>query len=178
MKRVYPIGLLVTLLLPVFATAQTYSPEDMKAIKALAAASAEAKVQVKDNQGAEIKLKPEEKTAFLFMEAISAMETDCHYGLHRPCSMEELVKGPQSASQNIGRLKFKPTLDENYEYIITISSEGWEATARPQRTGLGGLFYDGKNRSMARSYFSADGRATSQSTALGDAVVLGSFKTN
>ena len=36
MKRVYPIGLLVTLLLPAFATAQTYSPEDMKAIKALA----------------------------------------------------------------------------------------------------------------------------------------------
>jgi hypothetical protein len=78
---------------------------------------------------------------------------------------EKLVKGRQSASENIGRLRCNPTVDENYEYIITISSEGWEGEPRPQRTGLGGLFYDGKNQAMARSYFSADGRATSRSTA-------------
>lgn len=149
----------------------------MKAAKATAEASAEVKVQVKDTQGAEIKLKPEEKTAFLFMEAISAIETDCHYGLHRPCSLEELVKGPQSASQNIGRLKFNPSLDENYQYVIIISSYGWEGQAKPQQAGLGGLFYDGKNRSMARSYFNPNGPATSQNTALGDAVVLGPFRT-
>jgi hypothetical protein len=178
MKRVYPIGLLVTLLLPIFAAAQAYSPSDMKAIKALAAAAAEIKVQVKDRQGGEIKLKPEEKMAFLFMETISSLETDCHYALHRPCSLEELVKGPQPGSQNTGRLKFNPALDENYEYIITVSSEGWEGQATPKSAGLGGLFYDGKNRSMARSYFNAEGRATSQSTALGDAVVMGSFRSN
>jgi len=141
-----------------------------------AAASAEIKVQLKDSQGTEITLKPEEKLAFLFMEAISAMETDCHYGLHRPCSLEELVKGPKSAAQNIGRLKFDPAEDPNYQYTITISSEGWEGRADPKHAGLGGLFYDGKNRSMARSYFNAKGTATSQNTALGDATVLGSFR--
>jgi hypothetical protein len=176
-RKTFPIRLLVTLLLPVFAWAQAYSPKDMKEIRALAAASAEAKVQLKDSQGAEIKLKPEEKTAFLLMDAISSMETDCHYALHRPCSLEELVKGSPATSQKIGRLKFNPYLDENYEYTVTISSDGWEGQAKPARRGLGGLFYDGKERSMARSYFNPAGPATSENTALGDAVVVGTFRT-
>ncbi|HWX54819.1 MAG TPA: hypothetical protein VN176_09545 [Verrucomicrobiae bacterium] len=177
MRKTFPIRLLVTLLLPVFARAQAYSPKDMKEIKALAAASAEAKVQLKNSQGAEIKLKPEEKMAFLFMDAISAMETDCHYALHRPCSLEELVKGSPATSPQIGQLKFNPYLDENYEYTVTISSDGWEGRAKPAHSGLGGLFYDGKDRSMARSYFNSAGPATSGNTPLGDAIVLGTFRT-
>lgn len=177
MKTLRSMGLSVALLLPVLATPQKYSPAEMKSIQALEAAASETKVHVKSRLGEEIVLKPEEKTAFLFMDAISAMETDCHFSLHRPCSLEELVKG-SSGSQSIGRLKFDPALDENYKYSVKTSSEGWSAEAKPQHPGLGGLFYDGMNRSMARSYFNPAGPATSQSTELGDAVVLGSFHTN
>lgn len=55
-----------------------------------------AQITVKDSQGVVVTLKPGEKIALMFMEAIASLEGDCKLHLSRNCSLAELVAGPKS----------------------------------------------------------------------------------
>ena len=90
---------------------------------------------MKDLQGVEITLKPEEKIALMFMEAIASLEDDCNRHLNRRCSLVELVTGPKSPGWNIGKLKYDPAQDPNYKYTVTITGTGWVASANPRVRG-------------------------------------------
>jgi hypothetical protein len=131
-----------------------------------------AKVEAKDMQEHAINLKPQEKIALMFMEAISNMEDDCGRHLSRPCPLDELVKGPKAPDWNIGRLKYDPAQDANYKYSVEISSGKWKARAVPQHPGIGGFFYDGSSM-IAKSYYNPNGPATADSTRLGEIDVAG-----
>jgi len=124
-----------------------------------------AKIEITDTKGNEVKLKQGEKIAFMFMEAIASMEDDCHRHLSRLCPLPELVKGPNSPSWKIGKLKFDPATDSNYRYSLTITGDNWHAQAVPQRPVFGGWMYDGSSFSPHR-YYSDHGPATASSRQL------------
>ena len=132
-----------------------------------------AQITVKDSQGVEIRLKPEEKIALLFMEAIASLEGGCGLHLSRRCSLAELVAGPQSPNWRIGRLKYDPGRDPNYKYTVTITGTGWEASANPQHASLGGIFAAGTEGMIADLYFNANGPATAKDKRLSDISISG-----
>jgi len=132
-----------------------------------------AQITVKDSQGIEITLKPEEKIALMFMEAIASLEGDCKLHLSRSCSLAELVAGPKSPNWSIGKLRYDPARDPNYKYTITITGTGWVASANPQRAGLGGLFVDGTKGMITDLYFNANGPATAKDKHLSDISISG-----
>jgi hypothetical protein len=132
-----------------------------------------AQIMVKDLQGVEITLKPEEKIALMFMEAIASMEDDCSRHLSRKCSLSELAVGPKSPNWNIGKLKYDPARDPNYKYTVTIAGAGWVASANPQHAGLGGLFVDGTRGMIATEYFNANGPATAKDKRMGEISISG-----
>ncbi|MGA7341400.1 MAG: hypothetical protein WBE72_08765 [Terracidiphilus sp.] len=132
-----------------------------------------AQVVVKDLQNVAIALKPEERIAVMFLEAISSMEDDCHRHLNRRCSMAELVAGPNSPDWNIGRLKYNPARDPNYKYTITMTGTGFQVNAAPQRAGLGGFFVDGNRGMIPDTYYRANGPATAKDVQLGEISVSG-----
>jgi hypothetical protein len=127
-----------------------------------------AQITVKDSQGVEITLKPEEKIALMFMGAIASLEGDCKLHLSRSCSLAELVAGPKSPNWSIGKLKYDPARDPNYKYTITITGTGWVTSAIPQRAGLGGFFVDGARGMIANSYYNPTGPATVKDKELGE----------
>lgn len=137
------------------------------------AITSKAQVMVKDEQDVEIHLKPEEKIAFMFMEAISSMEDDCDRHLNRRCPLAELVAGPKSPSWNIGRLKYDPVRDTNYKYTVTISGNRWVASASPQRAGLGGFFYNLDHGFIVDTYYNPNGPATVKDKKLGETSIGG-----
>ena len=126
-----------------------------------------AQITVKNARGAVIPLKPQEKTALMFMLAISSMEDDCSLNLNRRCSLAELIVGPKSPNWNIGKLKYDPGKDPNYNYTVAITKTGWTASANPRRRGLGGFFVDGNGLMAANTYYRANGRATTKDIKLG-----------
>jgi hypothetical protein len=132
-----------------------------------------AQITVKDLQGVEITLKPEEKIALMFMEAIASLEGDCRLHLSRSCSLAELVAGPKSPNWSIGKLKYDPGRDPNYKYTVTITGTGWEASANPQHAGLGGIFVDGSRGIIADLYFHANGPATAKDRRMSDISISG-----
>ena len=133
----------------------------------------QAVVIAKDEQGVEINLSQEEKIALMFIEAFGSLENGCDLHLNRKCSLAELVAGPRSPGWNIGRLKYDPARDPNYEYTITVTGNGWVASATPRRAGLGGFFTDGTRGMIADSYFNANGPATAKDKRLGEISVSG-----
>lgn len=132
-----------------------------------------AQITVKDSQGVEITLKPQEKIALMFIETIASLEGDCKLHLSRSCSLAELVAGPKSPDWNIGKLKYDPALDPNYKYTVTITGGSWIASANPQRAGLGGFFLDGTRGMIANSYYSSTGPATVKDKELGEISITG-----
>jgi hypothetical protein len=137
------------------------------------AITTKATVLIKDEPGVEIPLKQEEKIAVMFMEAISFLEGDCHMHMSRYCSLGELVAGPKSPSWNIGRLKYDPARDTNYRYTITITAQGWNASANPQSPGLGGFFYDLDHGILVDRYYNPNGPASVKDKKLGETSVSG-----
>ncbi len=136
--------------------------------------STHAQITVKDAHGVVIPLKPQEKTALMFMFAISSLEDDCNLHLHRSCSLAELIVGPKAPNWNIGRLKYDPGKDPNYRYTVTTSKTGWTASAKPLRPGLGGFLDDGGSGMMgANFYYRANGPATNKDTNLEDIGITG-----
>jgi hypothetical protein len=132
-----------------------------------------ATVLVKDEQSIEIHLKPEEKIAIMFMEAISFLEDDCHRHLSRHCSLAELVAGPNSPNWHIDRLKYDPARDTNYKYTVTVTAHGWNASASPQRPGLGGLFFVLDHGIIVEQYFNPNGAASASDKKLGEISIGG-----
>ena len=132
-----------------------------------------AQIIVKDARGSVIPLKPQEKTALMFMQAISSLEDDCILQLNRSCSLAELIAGPKASNWNIGRLKYDPRKDPNYNYTVAVSKNGWTASAKPQRPDLGGFFVDGIGRMAANTYYRANGPATNKDTKLDEISISG-----
>ncbi len=132
-----------------------------------------AQITVKDSQGVEIMLKPEEKIAMMFMEAIANLEGGCSLHLNRNCSLAELVAGPKSPNWNIGKLRYDPARDASYKYTVTMSGRGWVASANPQHAGVGGFFIDGTHGMMANLYFNPSGPATVKDKYLNDFSISG-----
>lgn len=132
-----------------------------------------ATVIVKDEQGVELQLKPEEKIAVMFLEAISSMEDDCNRHLNRRCSLAELVAGPLSPGWNIGRLKYDPARDTNYKYTVTITGNRWVASASPLRAGLGGFFYNWNHSFVVDCYYNPNGPAAATDRKLGGTTISG-----
>jgi hypothetical protein len=137
------------------------------------AITTQARVIVKDAQEVEIKLKPEEKIALMFLEAISFMEDSCRLHLSRRCSLSELAAGPKSPGWNIGKLKYDPAIDPNYTYALTITGRGWVASANPQGAGLGGFFFDGGHGIITDSYYNPNGAASAKDKQLGEISIEG-----
>jgi hypothetical protein len=127
-----------------------------------------AQITVKDANGASIALKPPEKVALMFMNAIDNMEDDCFRHLQRRCSLAELVAGVPSPDWKIGRLKYDPAADPNYKYLVSVDAKGWTASANPLRGGLGGFFIDGRKGIFANTYFKANGAATTNDEELSE----------
>lgn len=132
-----------------------------------------AQITVKNSQGVVITLKPGEKIAMMFLEAISSMEGDCSLHLNRNCSLAELVAGPKSPNWDIGKLKYDPARDPNYKYSITMIGTGWQASVNPQHAGLGGFFLEGTHGMMANLYFNPNGPATAKDEYLNDFSISG-----
>jgi hypothetical protein len=128
-----------------------------------------AQVTVKDANGVSIALKPEEKIALMFVNAIESMEDDCFRHLQRRCSLAELVAGVPSPDWKIGRLKYDPATDSNYTYIVSVNAtREWTASATPQHPGLGGFFVDGRKGIISSTYFKPNGAATTKDVALSE----------
>ncbi len=130
-------------------------------------------VVVKDMQDVQIPLKPEEKVAVMFLEAIGSLETECDNFFNRRCSLAELVAGAKSPKWKTGKLKYDPARDPNYKYTVTIAGFGWTASANPQRAGLGGFFADDSKGMIADSYYNANGPATARDKQIGEFSISG-----
>ncbi len=154
---------------PVAATT-TLKPQSASSSGAI---TTTATVLVKDEQNVEIHLKQEEKIAVMFMEAISFLEDDCHRHLSRDCPLAELVAGPKSPSWHIGRLKYDPARDTNYKYTVAITAHGWNASASPQRPGLGGFFDNLDHGIIVEQYFNPNGDASARDKKLGEISISG-----
>lgn len=125
--------------------------------------SARATVEITDENGTLIPLKPEEQIAVMFTEAISSLEDGCRRHLNRSCPLDELVRGATVPTWNIGKLKYDPAIDSHYTYAVIVNGTKWTATATPKKAGLGGFFYDGSSMSPKR-FYNVTGPANTQST--------------
>jgi len=98
-----------------------------------------AKVEVGENDGKDIPLKPEEKVAVLFLSAIQQIENDCQSSDSKlACSMDQMRTAGAGHSQH---LKFDPRTDPNYTYTVGINGMAWEARATPKKPGLIGFYF-------------------------------------
>jgi hypothetical protein len=154
------------------AVISTATP-NQKSAASSGAITTTATVLIKDEKGVEIHLKPEEKIAVMFMEAISFMEDDCRRHLSSYCSLAELAAGPKSPGWNIGRLKYDPVRDTNYKYTVTITAHGWNASASPQRPGIGGFFDNLDHGFIVDRYYNQNGTASASDKKLGETSISG-----
>lgn len=127
-----------------------------------------------------VALNRNEQIALMFMSAIADIEDDCMRHAGHACSLDEMVRGPKSTSSwPISRLKFDPrTTDPDYTYVVTASTNKWEAKAIPKKPGLGG-FYFLEGVGMPHQYYDPKGAATETSSELDGYTVSGdSFSKN
>ncbi len=115
-----------------------------------------------------IALKPEEKVALAFLQAIKSLEGDCVRRAKHVCTIAEMVQGPKPTDNwKISHLKYDPARDSNYKYVLTPSSDNhrWTLAIIPQHPGIGGFFVDGT--SLANdTYYNPKGEATTKDTKL------------
>lgn len=135
----------------------------------LAAATARAQVTAKIDDKP-VNFKPQEKTAFIFMEAIADLEDDCGHHLKRVCPIAELLKGPVSPEWPIQKLKFDPASDPNYIYVLVATGDKWDLHARPKKPGLAGFYYYKHDFSTNR-HFNPSGPATDKDPEFGESGV-------
>jgi len=112
-------------------------------------------VSAKYEDGTEVKLKPEEQVALLFLMDIAYME-ETYCRSDKPCSLGELIKGVKGRGiMPPMRLSRDPNQDPNYRYTVTQPAEIL-IEAIPRRPGLGGfLFFGRTNR-----YYNPNGAAS------------------
>jgi hypothetical protein len=91
-----------------------------------------AKVEVGDNDGNMLPLKPEEKVAILFLTAIQQIENDCQSGsTKRACAMTQVKD----------HLKFDPATDNSYTYTLGTNGSAWEVRATAKKPGLLNFYF-------------------------------------
>jgi len=136
------------------------------------------KVIVKDPDGTEVKLSPEEQVAFVFLENIELLEYSCFNPsyLGRACSLDELIEAVRGKKGEMLGLNQNPNQDPNYRYTLTISDtgDGYQIEAIPQRTGPGGFLCLGKKGYMFGDHFyNPKGAAATTSSKLGTYSISG-----
>jgi hypothetical protein len=118
------------------------------------------------DDGTDMKLKPQEAVALLFLSAIVDCQIPCDLQFNRYCSIAELVKGVKTDS-GVNGLSRDPAQDTNYRYILTLSGKNYQIAAVPRRPGLGGwLFVNGT--SSTAYYFNPNGPATEKNKKIAD----------
>jgi Concanavalin A-like lectin/glucanases superfamily len=132
-----------------------------------------AKVEVGDDKGP-VPLKPEERIAFLFLNSIQLIESDCQNRAKHACTLDELVSGPASADgSRLAHLKFDPRTDPNYTYALGASGLAWEAHATPKKPGLIGFYIWSRQFPVASMYYNPAGAAAIIDKELGNRSVEG-----
>jgi OmpA-OmpF porin, OOP family len=115
-----------------------------------------------------LKLKPGEQVAYLLLLSIRSLEKRCNDELNRTCSLVELVKGVKGSEKAFNGpiigLTVNPARDPSYRYTISKAEGGYQFTAEPRRSGLGGFLDD--EGIMGGIYFSPNGAATKNSQRL------------
>jgi hypothetical protein len=122
-------------------------------------AASSAKVEIEDASGP-IALKPEERVALMYLTAMQNIELNCQLTVKAACSLDQLlagVRGPNGAV--IGRLKFDPAIDPNYNYSLASSGMAWEAHATAKRAGLAGFYFYSKGVANVEAHYAASGTA-------------------
>jgi hypothetical protein len=124
------------------------------------------KIIGKWEDGTEMKLKPEEAVALLFVSDIVGLQISCHLDFHRYCSIQELVNGIKT-KMGLEGLSRDPAQDVNYSYSFKATGgETYQIAAVPRRSGLGGwLFVNGA--SLAEYYYNPIGPATTKDKKIG-----------
>jgi OmpA-OmpF porin, OOP family len=118
------------------------------------------------DDGTDLKLKPPEAVALLFLSAIVDCQIPCDLQFNRYCSIAELVKGVKTDS-GVNGLSRDPAQDTNYRYILTLSGKAYQIAAVPRRPGLGGwLFVNGTSSSAY--HFNPNGPATEKNKKIAD----------
>ena len=132
-----------------------------------------AKVEVGDDNGP-VPLKPEERIAFLFLNSIQLIQSDCQNRAKHACSMDDLVAGAAASDgSRLPHLKFDPRTDPNYTYTVGASGMAWEAHATAKRPGLIGFYIWSRQFPIASMYYSPAGPAAIIDKELGNRSVEG-----
>jgi hypothetical protein len=119
-----------------------------------------AKVAVQDDNGP-VRLKPEERVAYLFLSSIQLIEADCQYRAKHACTMDQLVSGVNAADgSRLSHLKFDPRTDPNYTYTLAASGMAWEARATAKEPGLMGFYFWSRMFPTVGVYYNPSGSAT------------------
>jgi hypothetical protein len=106
-------------------------------------------------------LKPEEKTAFLFVSAVQQIESDCQFRLKRTCSMDEVLNGAAGPNgQRTSHLKYDLRTDPNYTYTVGALDTAWELHATPKKLGLMGFFAWARGLAVPTIVYNPNGGAT------------------
>ena len=122
-----------------------------------------------------IPLKPEEKVALAFLEAIKSLEGDCVRHAKHVCTIAELVQGPKSTDNwRISHLKYDPANDPNYKYVVTPAPNNrWTLQVNPQHPGLGGFLVDGTSIFMPDTFYNPKGSATTKDSKITEMGISG-----
>lgn len=106
-------------------------------------------------------IKPEEKTAFLFVSGVQLIESDCQFKLHRACSFAEVLSGVAAPNgQRTSHLKYDPRTDPNYTYSVGALDMAWEVHATPKKPGFMGFFIWGRGMEVPTIVYNPGGAAT------------------
>ena len=118
--------------------------------------------------GTEMKLKPQEAVALLFVSDIVDLQISCHMDFDRYCSIQELVNGIKTKVFGLKRLTRDPRQDVNYSYSFKATGgETYQIAAVPRRPGLGGwLFVQGPR--LSEYCFNPKGPATDKDKKIRD----------
>lgn len=155
-----------------------YSGSSMPAVGAQAAQSSTSpsgvelpegtKITGNWEDGTDMKLKPQEAVALLFVSDIVDLQISCHMDFHRYCSIQELVNGIKTKVFGLKRLTRDPGQDVNYSYSFEATGkETYQISAVPRRPGLGGWLFV-RGTSLAEYYFNPKGPATDKDKKIRD----------
>ena len=126
------------------------------------------KITGKWEDGTDMKLKPQEAVALLFVSDIVDLQISCQMDFDKYCSIQELVNGIKTRVFGLKGLTRDPGQDVNYSYSFEATGkETYQLSAVPRRPGLGGwLFVRGS--SSADYYFNPKGPATDKDKKIRD----------
>jgi hypothetical protein len=101
----------------------------------------------------------------------------CGFYAAEPCTLEALIRGPQSkdAGTPVGKLKFDPNAtDPNYTYKVVLDDGDWKIWANPRNPGLGGFYF--KKGLHGTTWYNPVGPATEKDTSIGETSIDMDFR--